>query len=155
MHPTSVLLSHMDGDVSSRGDRSQDVKGLRETIRKFKVVDKSQSDSFQCAQGPKHTQRLSLWWHLWRTPASILGFYTAGMARTKTTVFELTLNFLALLCAVIHFCVFNYLDGRIADRRDRRNEEIPFRSTSIPQSYVTTISLVLVTAFRAALVASI
>lgn len=61
-------------------------------------------------------------------------------------------SYIALMCAVAHFCVFNYLDGRIADRGD---EPPPFRSTSIPQSYVTTISLVLVTAFRASLVASI
>jgi hypothetical protein len=52
--------------------------------------------------------------------------------------------------------VFNYLDGRIAERDDgSESEQLPFRTTSLPQSYVTTISLLLVTAFRAALVAAI
>lgn len=57
-----------------------------------------------------------------------------------------------MITAIAHFCVFNYLHGRVAATSD---EGRSFRSTSIPQSYVTTISLLLVTVFRASLVASI
>jgi len=59
---------------------------------------------------------------------------------------------IALLCAVAHLCTFNYLGGRVMVSR---HHNLPFRTTDIPQSYVTTISLLLVTAFRAALVATI
>lgn len=47
-----------------------------------------------------------------------------------------------------------YLHGRIAAGTNSQ-EEIPFKITSIPQRYVTTISFLLATVFRAALVASI
>jgi hypothetical protein len=56
----------------------------------------------------------------------------------------------ALLCSVAHYCFFVYLDNRIISK-DRVSSE----TTTIPQAYVTTISLLLVTAFRASLVASI
>jgi hypothetical protein len=58
----------------------------------------------------------------------------------------------ALLSAIAHMCVFLYLHGRIASEGDNT---LPFKTTSLPQSYVTTLSLVFVTIFRAALVASI
>jgi hypothetical protein len=58
----------------------------------------------------------------------------------------------ALLCAAVHLWLFIYLDARVIIN-DTNN--ILFRSTNIPQTYVTTISLILVTAFRAALVASV
>jgi hypothetical protein len=44
-----------------------------------------------------------------------------------------------------------YLDGRILSE----NIEISEKKTQIPQSYVTTISLLITTAFRAALIASV
>ncbi|KAJ8108732.1 hypothetical protein OPT61_g7964 [Boeremia exigua] len=102
------------------------------------LISQKKNDSGPCSivlGEPDRSQRSSVWQQAWITPASIVGFYT-----------------IALLCAIAHFCVFNYLDGRVAYQG---SEPVPFPSTSIPQSYVTTVSLVLVTAFRAALVASI
>lgn len=70
-----------------------------------------------------------------------------------------------MLSAVSHFCLFTYLDGRIVsqdiDTLFRETTSIPqsyvdtISTTSIPQSYITTISLLIVTTFRATLVASI
>jgi hypothetical protein len=57
-----------------------------------------------------------------------------------------------LLFAVAHHSLFIYLDGRVIDLS---NESIPFDSTNFLQSSATTFSLVLVTAFRAAMIASI
>jgi hypothetical protein len=63
---------------------------------------------------------------------------------------------IAVLLAVIHLIFFNYLDGRILEETEEIINELgDYQSTQIPQSYVTTISLALVTAFRAALIASI
>lgn len=59
---------------------------------------------------------------------------------------------IALISAAAHFGLFMYLDGRIAAAG---GDKLPFRTTTLPQSYVTTLSLLLVTMFRAALVASI
>ncbi|RII07023.1 hypothetical protein CUC08_Gglean007991 [Alternaria sp. MG1] len=70
----------------------------------------------------------------WRIPATILGFY-----------------FISFLCAATHYCFFPYLDGRIISP----GFTLSTKTTTVPQAYVTTVSLVLVTAFRAALVASI
>jgi hypothetical protein len=53
--------------------------------------------------------------------------------------------------AVIYHSVFINLNGQIIILT---NEELPFPSTTIPQAYATTFSLALVTAFRAAVVAT-
>jgi hypothetical protein len=58
----------------------------------------------------------------------------------------------AFLCATAHICVFLYLHDRAIDFDGRAGQH---KSTRIPQTYATTISLVLVTSFRAALVACI
>ncbi|KAF2125621.1 hypothetical protein P153DRAFT_359973 [Dothidotthia symphoricarpi CBS 119687] len=80
--------------------------------------------------------RPAKWKRNWNGPVIIIiGFYM-----------------LALLCAVVHNCVFNYLDGRVVNQN---RDNVSFDTTTIPQSHATTISLVLVTAFRAALTASI
>ncbi|KAL1794596.1 hypothetical protein ACET3X_006412 [Alternaria dauci] len=70
----------------------------------------------------------------WRVPAAILGFYL-----------------ISFLCAAAHYCFFAYLDGRIISP----GFMLSTKTTTVPQAYVTTVSLILVTAFRAALVASI
>ncbi|KAH8629831.1 hypothetical protein IG631_14408 [Alternaria alternata] len=57
----------------------------------------------------------------------------------------------AFLCAAVHYCFFAYLDDRIISP----GFVLSTKTTTVPQAYATTVSLVLVTAFRAALVASI
>jgi hypothetical protein len=51
----------------------------------------------------------------------------------------------------VHYVFFRYLNNRVI------SQGIPLstKTTSIPQAYVTTVSLLLVTAFRAALLASV
>lgn len=61
-------------------------------------------------------------------------------------------SFAAWLCFTIHHTLFQYLNLRIIVRNAG---DVDFKSTTIPQAYVTTVSLVLVTVFRAALVASV
>jgi hypothetical protein len=58
----------------------------------------------------------------------------------------------ALVIAVAHHALFIYLNGRIVNLD---KEDLPFSSTNVPQAYATTFSLALVTAFRAAMIASI
>lgn len=55
------------------------------------------------------------------------------------------------MCATAHLIFFRYLNGRIL------TSEITIlaKKTTIPQGYATTISLLLIAAFRAALVGSI
>lgn len=62
------------------------------------------------------------------------------------------INTAAFSCAATHYVIFAYLDGRVIGSG---HEPSPPDSTSVPQSYVTTTSLILVTGFRAALVASV
>jgi len=57
----------------------------------------------------------------------------------------------AFICAASHYCFFTYLDDRIIFSGSLPST----KTTTVPQAYATTVSLVLVTAFRAALVASI
>jgi hypothetical protein len=56
------------------------------------------------------------------------------------------------VCALAHYLLFEYLDSSTTGSHDDR---LSLPTTSISQSYATTISLLLVTAFRAALVGSI
>jgi hypothetical protein len=66
----------------------------------------------------------------------------------------LVLNLLtitALIHAAVHWGFFFYLDGRVLSN----DPELSIKRTTIPQGYVTTISFLLATAFRAALVASV
>ncbi|KAH6618853.1 hypothetical protein C7974DRAFT_38251 [Boeremia exigua] len=74
------------------------------------------------------------WKTTWRLQTVIVGFYV-----------------LALLCAAAHCWFFVYLNGRILSP----DIELAAKTTTIPQGYVTTISFLLVTAFRASLVASV
>lgn len=56
------------------------------------------------------------------------------------------------MCALVHYLFFAYLNNRTTGSHDDR---LSLPTTSISQSYATTISLLLVTAFRAALVGSV
>jgi hypothetical protein len=65
---------------------------------------------------------------------------------------KLLLTLSALLLAVAHCLFFQYLDGRILSP----GIGLPTtKTTTIPQGYVTALSFLLITAFRAALVASV
>jgi hypothetical protein len=57
----------------------------------------------------------------------------------------------ALICATAHLIFFRYLDGRILTS----DISIFAKKTMIPQGYATTISLLLIAAFRAMLFGSI
>jgi hypothetical protein len=57
----------------------------------------------------------------------------------------------ALICATAHLLFFTYLDGRILTS----DISILAKQTTIPQGYATTTSLLLIAAFRAALIGSI
>ncbi|KAH6639095.1 hypothetical protein C7974DRAFT_387870 [Boeremia exigua] len=71
----------------------------------------------------------------WRLQTVVIGFYV-----------------LSLLLVVCHYMFFLYLEGRVM----APSSELSYRRTTmIPQGYVTTISLLLTTAFRATLVASV
>lgn len=67
----------------------------------------------------------------------------------------------ATFCAILHLVVFNYLDGRLIVKNGSaygsniHNETLPLLTTTVPQTYATTASLALVTAFRAAMVACV
>jgi hypothetical protein len=96
----------------------------------------------------------SVWPRRWRVPSAMIGFWFLGkfyhVHRSQTR--HLLSVTTALVIAVAHHAVFIYLSGRIINVD---HEHVPFSSTSIPQAYATTFSLALVTAFRAAMVASI
>lgn len=81
----------------------------------------------------------SKWTVGWWTPFLLVGPYLAGQSFV-TKVFppksSLT-QFIAIILAVIHLLFFNYLDGK------RSSDGF----SPLPQSYITTISTILVTSF--------
>ena len=97
--------------------------------------------------------RTSVWRRSWKTVAGIVGFYIIGMSFLPTTFgIILIIRDSALLCAIAHHSVFVYLNGRVVNLS---SEKLQFDTTTVSQMYATTTSLALVTAFRAALVASV
>ncbi|KAJ8118794.1 hypothetical protein OPT61_g273 [Boeremia exigua] len=77
---------------------------------------------------------ISRWTRVWRPQNAIIGLYA-----------------LSIVLAVAHWSFFQYLDGRAI----RPSDNISMKTTAIPQGYVTTILFLLITAFRAALIASV
>lgn len=88
----------------------------------------------------------------WKTSVTLVGFYISGVCNFNCPLkTPKSLTTLACTLAIVHYTIFAYLDRRVIGS----SHDASLRSTDVPQSYVTTTSLVLVTAFRAALAGSI
>lgn len=97
----------------------------------------------------------SKWKASWRLQTTVVGLFLLGgynidlLNRPAFVLILLTIT--ALIHAAVHCGFFFYLDGRVLSN----DPELSIQKTTIPQGYVTTISFLLATAFRAALVASV
>lgn len=143
---------HHNNTLPSEGHTSYHNLSLVENDRHSECSGLSQVKMADETKDCDKQQRLRSRLLTWQTPIMIIGFYVTGRKLLPALHCKTDRPVTALLGAVAHLCLFMYLHRRIAVER---GEKLPFKTTSLPQSYVTTLSLLLVTIFRAALVASI
>jgi hypothetical protein len=137
LDPAAVELSDQITHRNGLGAEGDCVSLLEHNQSGLKVQNAEINIAKDCNQTP--TQ------FAWKTPLAIVGCYVSGNVRHLCIILSLILTpLLATILAVFHYIFFRLIDGQEASHM-----------FALRQSQVTTVSFLLVTAFRASIVAAL